>query len=70
MPSGVSQVQVQVEIDSHGKVVKVTPVGWTATNAPLMVLAERAAASWVFDAAQLNGHAVSSQMHLTFQFRF
>jgi hypothetical protein len=70
MPSGVSQVQVLVEIDPHGKVVKVTPVAWTATNAPLMILAERAAASWVFDPAQLEGHAVSSQMNLTFRFRF
>jgi hypothetical protein len=70
MPSGVSEVQVLVQIDSHGKVVKVTPVGWTVTNAPLMILAERAAMSWLFDPARLNGHPVSSQMNLTFRFRF
>jgi hypothetical protein len=68
MPSGVSQVQVLVEIDSRGKVVKVTPIGLTVNNATQMILAERAATFWVFDPAQLNGHAVSSQMSLTFRF--
>ena len=68
MPSGVSQVQVQVDIDPRGKVVKVTPIGLTVTNAPLMTLAEQAASFWIFEPARLNGHAVSSQMNLTFQF--
>lgn len=67
-PSGVSQVEVLVEIDPRGKVTKVTPVGWTVTNAPLMISATRAASSWVFEPAQLNGHAVSSQMNLIFRF--
>jgi hypothetical protein len=69
MPSGVSQVQVLVEIDSRGKVVKVTPIGLTAANAPLMIPAEQAASFWIFDPARLNGHAVPSQMNLTFQFQ-
>jgi hypothetical protein len=65
--SDVSQVQVMVEIDEHGKVTKVTPVAWNARNAPMMTLAVRAAALWRFDPAQLNGRAVASQMTLTFR---
>jgi hypothetical protein len=68
MPSGVSQVQVRVEIDKSGKVTKVNPVGWTSTNAPLMSRAVRAAWSWLFDPAQLNGQAVPSEMNLDFRF--
>ena len=68
VPTGVSQVQVLVDVNAHGKVVKVTPIGLTVTNAPLMSLAERAASFWVFEPAQLDGHAVSSQMNLTFRF--
>jgi hypothetical protein len=66
--SGVSQVQVLVEIDSSGKVTQATPVGWNSTNAPLMSLAVRAASSWVFEPAKLNGHGVPSEMNLIFRF--
>ena len=48
LPPGVSQVEVMVEIDVHGKVTKATPVGWTPANAALMIGATRAASSWVF----------------------
>jgi hypothetical protein len=57
-----------VEIDVHGKVTKATPVGWTPANAALMIGATRAASSWVFAPAQLNGHDVPSQMNLIFKF--
>ena len=66
-PAG-TQVQVLVEIDAKGKVTKTRPVGWTPTNASLMILAVRAATSWVFDPAVLNGRAVPSQMTLIFKF--
>jgi hypothetical protein len=66
--SGVSQVQVLVEIDSSGKVTQATPVGWNSTNAPLMSLAVRAASAWVFEPAKLNGHGVPSEMNLIFRF--
>ncbi len=68
IPSGGSQVEVLVDIDAHGKVTKVNPVGWTAANAPLMISAAHAASSWVFAPAQMNGHAVPSQMNLIFRF--
>jgi hypothetical protein len=68
VPPGVSQVEVMVEIDVHGKVTKASPVGWTPVNAPLMISATRAASSWDFAPAQLNGHAVPSQMNLIFKF--
>ena len=68
MPTGVTQVQVTVDIDARGKVVQATPVGWSATNAPLMVWAVRAVTSWVFEPAKLDGKAVSSQMNLIFKF--
>ena len=68
IPPGVSQVEVLVDIDAGGKVTKVHPVGWTPANAPLMISATRAASLWVFAPAQLNGHAVASQMNLIFRF--
>jgi hypothetical protein len=68
IPSGVTQVEVMVEIDVHGKVTKVSPIGWTPTNAPLMISAARAASSWVFTPAQRDGHAVPSKMNLIFRF--
>jgi hypothetical protein len=61
-------VEVLVDIDAHGKVTKVNPVGETAANAPLMISAAHAASSWVFAPAQMNGHAVPSQMNLIFKF--
>ena len=63
----VSQVQVLVDIDVRGKVTKTTPIAWNARNAPMMAVAVRAASSWLFEPAQLNGHAVPSQMTLTFR---
>src|SRR5579871_2097583 len=66
--SGVSQVQVLVEIDATGKVTMATPVGWNSSNAPLMSLAVRAASAWVFEPAKLNGHGVPSEMNLIFRF--
>jgi hypothetical protein len=68
MASGVSQVQVLVEIDATGRVTMATPVGWNSTNAPLMSLAVRAASAWVFEPAKLNGHGVPSEMNLIFRF--
>jgi hypothetical protein len=68
MPTGVNQVQIQVEIDPRGKVIQATPIGWSATNAPLMVWAVRAVSSWVFEPARLNGKPVQSQMNLIFKF--
>ncbi len=49
------------------RLTKASPIQWTATNAPLMLLAVRAASSWVFDPAKLNGKTVPSQMTLTFR---
>jgi outer membrane biosynthesis protein TonB len=69
MPAGVTQVEVTVDIDARGKVTKVTPVGWNSTNAPVMIVATRAATSWTFQPAQLNGQNVSSQMNLIFKFQ-
>lgn len=66
--SGISQVQVLVEIDATGKVTMATPVGWNSSNAPLMSLAVRAASAWVFEPAKLNGHGVPSEMNLIFRF--
>jgi hypothetical protein len=68
LPPGVSQVVVMVEIDVHGQVTKATPIGWTPANAALMISATRAASSWAFAPAQLNGHVVPSQMNLIFKF--
>jgi len=68
IPPGVTQVEVLVDIDAHGKVTKVNPAGETAANASLMISAAHAASSWVFAPAQLNGHAVPSQMNLIFKF--
>jgi hypothetical protein len=61
-------VEVLIEIDVHGKVTKASPVGWTPANAALMISATRAATSWTFAPAELNGHAVPSQMNLIFKF--
>ncbi len=68
VPPGVTQVEVLIEIDVHGKVTKASPVGWTPANAALMISATRAATSWTFAPAELNGHAVPSQMNLIFKF--
>ena len=65
--SYVSQVQVLVDIDVRGKVTKVTPLARNARNAPVMAVAVRAASSWLFEPAQLNGHAVPSKLTLTFR---
>ncbi len=68
MPSGVTQVQVVVDIDARGRVIQATPVGWSGANAPLMVWAVRAVTGWVFEPARLDGKAVPSQMNLIFKF--
>jgi hypothetical protein len=66
-PEG-ARVQVTVDIDAHGRVTKVTPVGLDSINAPLMNAAAHAAAFWLFEPARLNGTAVASQMNLIFRF--
>lgn len=68
MPTGVSQVQLLVEIDARGRVLQATPIGWSTTNAPLVVWAIRAVSSWVFEPARLDGKPVQSQMNLIFKF--
>ena len=65
--SYVSQVQVLVDIDVRGRVTKATPIARNARNAPVMAVAVRAASSWLFKPAQLNGRAVPSKMTLTFR---
>jgi hypothetical protein len=61
-------VQVRVTIDPSGKVVKTTPIGRTPTNFPLIDAALRAARYWVFEPARENGHPVTSEMVLKFEF--
>lgn len=61
------EAQVNVEIDTRGKVTKVIPIGWRPADAPLVVWAVRAVSAWVFEPAKADGRAVPSQMNLVFK---
>jgi hypothetical protein len=62
------QIQILVEIDARGNVTKATAIGVTAANSPLVSVTERAARSWLFQPAELDGRPVPSALNILFQF--
>jgi hypothetical protein len=65
--SGV-QIQVHIEIDPRGNVTKATPIGATVANFALTAVTVRAARSWHFEPAKMEGQPVPSEMDLVFKF--
>jgi len=63
-----ASVQVRVEIDAAGKVVKVTPVAENPENPRLVEAALEAAKAWLFQPARQDGRPVPSEMVLNFRF--
>ena len=61
-------VEIHVAIDAKGNVTSATPIGATAVTSPFMSVAVRAARSWLFKPAELNGRPIASEMNLVFQF--
>jgi hypothetical protein len=65
--SGV-RIQVHVEIDAQGNVTRATAIGVTAANSPLVSVTERAARSWQFEPARMDGRPVPSEIDILFRF--
>ena len=65
--SGV-RIQVHVQIDAQGNVTRATAIGVTAANFPLVSVSERAARSWQFEPARMDGRPVPSEMDILFRF--
>ena len=65
--SGV-QIQIHFEIDARGNVTKATAIGVTAANSPLVSVTERAARSWQFQPAEMDGRPVPSELNILFRF--
>ena len=65
--NGAAVVEVLVDIDAKGKVIKATPIG-PIPDVRLALPATKAAQFWEFAPARLNGQAVASQMTLMFRF--
>jgi len=65
--NGAVIVQVLVDIDANGKVIKAMPVG-PIPDVRLTLPATKAAQFWEFEPARLNGQAVASEMTLVFRF--
>lgn len=64
------EVQVKVDIDESGRVVKAEPVASTGPVSSFLVSAARNAAQlWIFEPARRGDQAVLSQMILKFQYR-
>jgi hypothetical protein len=61
-------VEIQVSIDSHGKVVRAEPVPMQNAHLLLIQAALGAARSWTFRPATLGVTAVPSEMILKFDF--
>jgi TonB family protein len=61
-------IEIQVSIDSHGKVVRAEPVPMQTAHLMLIQAALQAARSWKFRPAKLGATAVSSEMTLRFEF--
>jgi TonB family protein len=61
-------IEVQVSIDSHGKVVRAEPVPMQNAHPRLIQAALQSARSWTFRPATLGATAVSSEMTLRFEF--
>jgi hypothetical protein len=70
LPSGTgATVQIRVQIDAAGKVIKVTPITSNAyVDIRLVQAAAAAAKSWVFDPATIDGRPVPSERILDFHF--
>jgi len=62
------RIQVHVEIDAQGNVTKATAIGVTAANSALVPVTERAARSWRFEPAKMDGRPVPSEMDFLFRF--
>jgi hypothetical protein len=61
-------IRIRMAIDARGKVTKATAIQVTAANSPLVSAAERAALSWQFEPATINGRPVPSQLDLLLRF--
>jgi len=61
-------IRIRMGIDARGKVTKANAIGVTAANAPLVAAAERAALSWQFEPATIDGRPVPSQLDLLLRF--
>jgi hypothetical protein len=61
-------IEIQVGIDSHGRVVRAEPVPMQNAHHLLIQAALWAARSWTFRPATLGATAVSSEMILVFDF--
>jgi hypothetical protein len=61
-------IEIQVSIDSHGKVVRAEPIPMQTAHRMLIQAALEAARSWTFRPATLGATAVSSEMTLEFDF--
>jgi hypothetical protein len=62
------EIQVKVEINAAGKVIKATPLKVTPMNYALVNAVVRAAESWGFEPALQSGRPAPSEMILTFRF--
>ena len=61
-------IRIRMGIDARGKVTKATAIGVTAANFPLVPAAERAALSWQFEPATIDGRPVPTQLDLLLRF--
>jgi protein TonB len=67
--TGVHDVEIRVEVDAAGNVVRATPVQRSTANALFVDSAIQAVRFWKFRPALSGGHAVPGEVVLTFRFK-
>jgi protein TonB len=67
--TGLFEVEIRVQVDAAGEVVRATPVQRSTATAPFVDSAIQAVRFWKFRPAQAGGHAVPGEVVLSFRFK-